>query len=305
MKGLHTAIMLVVCLTMCACSPGSSPPAALEADGQGLQSSTELTLTTATALTSSEVAQDSLIFNEGIRATPAPSLQYRALAPTARPSYTAKPSATSKPFATPSPTLDVRAEAALHAQRALGYYATDASVDAEKEASLALALDEGQVDALLILGLLAYQNRQYGEAVGFYTRLIALEPESQRAYYQRALALEADGSPDAALDDYNRCAELSGEQDLSKSCLTLAQSIQESLVTPTPTPTVALQPANEGYTCNQCIKGNINSEGEHIYHFPGCASYEKTKISTDKGERWFSSEGEALAAGWRRALNCP
>ena len=50
------------------------------------------------------------------------------------------------------------------------------------------------------------------------------------------------------------------------------------------------------------IKGNINKEGEHIYHVQGSRLYERTKISPSKGERWFCSEEEARAAGWRPAL---
>ena len=47
------------------------------------------------------------------------------------------------------------------------------------------------------------------------------------------------------------------------------------------------------------IKGNINSKGERIYHAPWSRSYKRTKINTAKGERWFCTEAEALAAGWR------
>jgi micrococcal nuclease len=53
------------------------------------------------------------------------------------------------------------------------------------------------------------------------------------------------------------------------------------------------------------IKGNINTSGEKIYHLPGCGSYEKTKIDESRGEKWFCTESEAQAAGWRKALNCP
>lgn len=56
--------------------------------------------------------------------------------------------------------------------------------------------------------------------------------------------------------------------------------------------------APEGCT----IKGNISSNsGERIYHVPGQAWYAGTRISAEKGERWFCSEAEARAAGWRRA----
>ncbi|MBB4277776.1 thermonuclease family protein [Rhizobium mongolense] len=49
------------------------------------------------------------------------------------------------------------------------------------------------------------------------------------------------------------------------------------------------------------IKGNINTRHEKIYHAPWSKDYAKTKIDMRKGERWFCSEGEAVAAGWRPA----
>lgn len=48
------------------------------------------------------------------------------------------------------------------------------------------------------------------------------------------------------------------------------------------------------------IKGNI-SAGGRLYHLPGGRSYGATRISTGNGERWFCSEAEARAAGWRKA----
>lgn len=53
----------------------------------------------------------------------------------------------------------------------------------------------------------------------------------------------------------------------------------------------------------QCvIKGNISmNSGERIYHVPGQEYYEPTIIRPEYGERWFCSEGEARAAGWRKA----
>jgi endonuclease YncB( thermonuclease family) len=62
---------------------------------------------------------------------------------------------------------------------------------------------------------------------------------------------------------------------------------------------VAAQQAPEGCA----IKGNINRDGERIYHTPwGSEWYERTKITESKGERWFCDEAEALAAGWRAPL---
>ncbi len=48
------------------------------------------------------------------------------------------------------------------------------------------------------------------------------------------------------------------------------------------------------------IKGNVTEHG-HIYHMPWSPWYGKVKIEETKGERWFCSESEAIAAGWRPA----
>jgi endonuclease YncB( thermonuclease family) len=48
------------------------------------------------------------------------------------------------------------------------------------------------------------------------------------------------------------------------------------------------------------IKGNI-SKSDRIFHVPGQKYYNKTKISASRGERWFCTEAEARAAGWRKA----
>jgi cold shock CspA family protein len=50
------------------------------------------------------------------------------------------------------------------------------------------------------------------------------------------------------------------------------------------------------------VKGNISVATEDkLYHVPGMEDYDGTIIDLDKGERWFCSESEAVAAGWRRA----
>ncbi len=52
--------------------------------------------------------------------------------------------------------------------------------------------------------------------------------------------------------------------------------------------------------CN--IKGNISiATGERIYHVPGQKFYDATVISPQYDERWFCTEAEARAAGWRKA----
>ncbi|HEY9421728.1 MAG TPA: hypothetical protein VIW92_09960 [Thermoanaerobaculia bacterium] len=50
------------------------------------------------------------------------------------------------------------------------------------------------------------------------------------------------------------------------------------------------------------IKGNTSSRtGERIYHVPGQQNYDDTVIESWKGERWFCTEDEAEANGWRKA----
>lgn len=46
------------------------------------------------------------------------------------------------------------------------------------------------------------------------------------------------------------------------------------------------------------IKGNVNRKGEHIYHMPGSRDYAKVNMAP-AGKRWFCTEEEAKAAGWR------
>jgi len=77
--------------------------------------------------------------------------------------------------------------------------------------------------------------------------------------------------------------------------------VSTSSVAPSPTPASATP--NPSGSCT--IKGNISASGEKIYHLPGCGSYAKTQIDESHGERWFCTESEAQAAGWRKALNCP
>jgi hypothetical protein len=50
------------------------------------------------------------------------------------------------------------------------------------------------------------------------------------------------------------------------------------------------------------IKGNINIRtGQRVYHMPGQKHYNDVTIETESGERWFCTEDEAEANGWRRA----
>ncbi len=71
---------------------------------------------------------------------------------------------------------------------------------------------------------------------------------------------------------------------------------------PLTSPPADTVPAGEEKAGKAClIKGNISRSGERIYHVPGGRWYDATRIDPLRGERWFCSEAEARAAGWRRA----
>lgn len=53
--------------------------------------------------------------------------------------------------------------------------------------------------------------------------------------------------------------------------------------------------------CN--IKGNVNSDGERIFHTTDSRSYNITDIKPKEGDRWFCTPDEALAAGFRAPYN--
>lgn len=67
---------------------------------------------------------------------------------------------------------------------------------------------------------------------------------------------------------------------------------------PSQTADAALDQHPQG--CN--IKGNVTRNGR-IYHTPTSPWYERVKMSLGFGRRWFCSEGEAQAAGWRPAVS--
>ncbi|CAN1212286.1 CSD domain-containing protein [Tumidithrix helvetica PCC 7403] len=68
------------------------------------------------------------------------------------------------------------------------------------------------------------------------------------------------------------------------------------LSTPTSTPITAIA------TPSCVVKGNISiATGDKLYHVPGMEDYDGTIVDSAKGERWFCSEAEAVAAGWRKA----
>ena len=84
-----------------------------------------------------------------------------------------------------------------------------------------------------------------------------------------------------------------GDGGMAKSLFAMAALLASVLISAGPSS------AGENDACN--IKGNVSTQGERIYHMPGDKYYDDTRISSSHGERWFCSEEEARAAGWRRS----
>jgi len=58
-------------------------------------------------------------------------------------------------------------------------------------------------------------------------------------------------------------------------------------------------PNSSPQTPESCaIKGNVTSNGR-IYHMPWSPWYAQIRMAPDKGKRWFCTEAEAIAAGFR------
>ncbi len=68
-----------------------------------------------------------------------------------------------------------------------------------------------------------------------------------------------------------------------------------------PTPAPPASGCDFSGSSQPVIKGNISNSGEKIYHVPGGDFYDETVIDESKGERWFCTEADALAAGWRKS----
>jgi len=67
------------------------------------------------------------------------------------------------------------------------------------------------------------------------------------------------------------------------------------------TTAVATVPAAQSAPQGCAIKGNVSHAGL-VYHMPWSPWYDKVAMNTDKGKRWFCTEAEAQAAGWRPAM---
>lgn len=132
---------------------------------------------------------------------------------------------------------------------------------------------------------------------GRYGRLIAVcyrnrvDLNGSMVAMGHALAYRQYGTPYVAHENAARARRLGVWQGRFETPWDWRRS-QDAATSRAPVP-------RQGSDC--AIKGNVSSSGERIYHVPGQTLYDRTRISEANGERWFCSEAEARAAGWRRA----
>ena len=224
--------------------------------------------------------------------------------------------------------------AELYDARALANAMLHEYDNAEEDAHKACDLSPHAGMAWFTLGAIQSLQDKHSDAINAFSAAIdnAVDSVEESDYrWARASEYYETGDYTSSLQDARFVSSETSDPDLKALSDDLIQhlvartvlnriyeDVLSSQVTATPRPrptstpvaysTLApIVPAQDlGFTCDHCIKGNIAfGTGERIYHIPGCDYYAETEINTDYGERWFSSEAEAIAAGWRKAYNCP
>jgi LysM repeat protein len=121
--------------------------------------------------------------------------------------------------------------------------------------------------------------------------------------------MDANGLTSTVIHSGTRLRIRTGEKPLS-GALGTVRSVPSSTPRP-PAPTPTAEATATAHRCPQgctyhppgCdIKGNISmNTGEKIYHVRGAEYYDETIIRPEYGERWFCTQDEAIANGWRRS----
>lgn len=137
-------------------------------------------------------------------------------------------------------------------------------------------------DGRMVNEVLAEQGWAYAKAYA---------PDTK--YQSRLLAAQAKGA--AAKVGMWEIAPAPSTTGATNGAVNAPATNNPAVAASTPTTT----PSQTTGACD--IKGNISSKGEKIYHVRGMRNYDDTVITEGKGERYFCSEEEAVAAGWRRA----
>ena len=80
----------------------------------------------------------------------------------------------------------------------------------------------------------------------------------------------------------------------------IAPTPDNPVVPPTTTAEPSLVPTPTATPC-RTIAGNINSQGQKLWHDESSPQWSQIRIDESKGERWFCDAASAEAAGWTKA----
>ena len=97
-------------------------------------------------------------------------------------------------------------------------------------------------------------------------------------------------------------AELFAE--LQSEARDAGRGLWSACATPEPSPAASSGsgPCDFSGSDEPVVKGNISyNTGEKIYHVPDGDFYDDTVVNESAGERWFCTEADAVAAGWRKS----
>jgi endonuclease YncB( thermonuclease family) len=155
-------------------------------------------------------------------------------------------------------------------------------------------LDDANLNALLVREGYAWLYREYARDPRYCAAEIAARGE-RRGIWARPGAEQAAPWEWRAVKRGRRDGYSDYSGETFESCVA---ALGKRAAKVAPMPLAAVPAASEGAPGKCRIKGNISGSGK-IYHVPGTAAYEKTRIDESKGERWFCTEEEARAAGWR------
>jgi hypothetical protein len=127
-------------------------------------------------------------------------------------------------------------------------------------------------------------------------------PKSESRYWDKVRCYPASGSLIAQKFSLGKRLNFRPKAEAALASQAPNTVILGALSVPVMGQAQLLEPASSATAPSpECtIKGNVNRRGERVYHLPGRIAYATINMHNPQ-KRWFCSEDEARAAGWRPA----
>ena len=151
----------------------------------------------------------------------------------------------------------------------------------------------------------AVSNRTFSDQINVYSSATVFENGYEYAADGKACLIEPGGSTNITVP-FGYYVKVVPPADIDLSPISRGTAGIASTPEPQPQNIInqtairsSLGVSSSGVSCT--IKGNVNSNGECIYHCPNWRDYDKTDMIPAEGDTWFCTEAEAKAAGFRAA----